>query len=86
MPHYDYVCATCNHQEEVFQKITASVLNECPKCQNSTFKRKPGGGGGLLFYGTGFYETDYNAAVKQVGKDNSSKNCCPCGDNSSCSK
>ncbi len=78
MPHYDYICTHCQYQEEKFQKITDQPLKQCPKCQNLSFQRKPGGGGGILFQGTGFYETDYNAPKKPIDSSSSatpSSNC-----------
>ncbi|MFI5342902.1 MAG: FmdB family zinc ribbon protein [Chlamydiales bacterium] len=91
MPHYDYICSDCGYIEEIFQKITDSPLNLCPKCQSSTFHRKPGRGGALIYRCTGFYETDYNspkssdAASSKPASDSSSGSCCPCGKPSSCS-
>lgn len=84
MPHYDYICDSCKHQTEVFQKISEQALTICSNCQKTTFRRKPGGGAGLHFRGTGFYETDYNSKNSEP-KTSSTKSCCPCKD-SSCSK
>jgi len=36
-----------------------AALSECPKCGKSTLKRKIGTGAGIIFKGSGFYETDY---------------------------
>lgn len=84
MPHYDYVCGECQHQQEIFQKITELPLTACPQCQSAAFRRKPGAGGGVLFRCTGFYDTDYNSAKKSE-EPSTSKSCCPCGKSSSCS-
>lgn len=87
MPHYDYYCSRCQHQvKDVFQKITDEVLKNCPDCQHPTLKRKPGGGIGLSFQGSGFYITDYKAHP-QTPSSNTEKapSCCPCGKSSSCS-
>jgi putative FmdB family regulatory protein len=59
MPHYDYKCSQCNHEEEVFQKITDEKLKVCPSCNNETFNRALASGLGLHFKGSGFYATDY---------------------------
>ena len=59
MPHYDYLCADCGHEKEIFQKMTEEALVECPQCLQQTFKRKIGAGVGLQFRGSGFYITDY---------------------------
>jgi putative FmdB family regulatory protein len=58
MPTYDYECQSCEHVFEVFQNITASPLEECPKCKGKV-KRLIGAGGGIIFKGSGFYVTDY---------------------------
>ncbi|MBU5223179.1 zinc ribbon domain-containing protein, partial [Vibrio cholerae] len=30
---YDYQCASCGHQLEAIQKISAAPLVDCPACQ-----------------------------------------------------
>lgn len=85
MPNYDYHCINCNHQEEVFQNITAAALENCPKCHQSTFKRGPGGGIGLQFKGSGFYITDYNSE-NSPEKTDSNSGSCGCGKPNGCSK
>lgn len=85
MPTYEYRCSSCKHQEDVFQKITADPLSQCPKCSNGTFMRGPGGGIGLIFKGSGFYKTEYAATPEpsegnSLSADSSSgSGCCPCG-------
>jgi predicted nucleic acid-binding Zn ribbon protein len=37
----------------------APLTTGCPKCKKGRVKRKIGGGAGLIFKGSGFYETDY---------------------------
>ncbi|MDH7516001.1 MAG: zinc ribbon domain-containing protein [Bacteroidota bacterium] len=59
MPTYEYRCRECGHFFESFQNITDSPLTDCPQCGMPTLQRLIGGGGGLLFKGTGFYLTDY---------------------------
>ena len=59
MPTYDYVCAKCGHQFEAFQSMSDAPLTKCPKCKKGRVKRLIGCGAGLVFKGTGFYETDY---------------------------
>ncbi len=58
MPTYDYQCTKCKHVFEVFQSMSAKPIRKCPEC-NSAVNRLFGSGAGLVFKGTGFYETDY---------------------------
>ena len=58
MPTYHYRCSKCGYEFEEFQPITEDPINTCPKCQ-ATPHRVISGGGGLIFKGSGFYETDY---------------------------
>jgi putative FmdB family regulatory protein len=65
MPHYDYECQKCKHVFEIYQSMTAGHLKKCPKCKGP-LKRLIGGGAGIIFKGTGFYETDYK---KKLGPE-----------------
>ncbi len=58
MPTYDYKCPKCGHRFEVFQKITAKSGAPCPKC-GAAAERQFSGSYGVVFKGSGFYETDY---------------------------
>ena len=59
MPTYEYRCTNCGHTLEEFQPMSAEPLKVCPKCGKETLKRAMGGGGGMIFKGGGFYQTDY---------------------------
>ena len=59
MPTYAYRCKSCSHEFEEFQKISEDSLKLCPSCGNETLIRIIGGGAGLHFKGSGFYQTDY---------------------------
>ena len=61
MPTYDYVCDQCEHSFEAFQRIDEEVLTDCPECGKSALRLLFGAGSGLLFKGSGFYETDYRS-------------------------
>lgn len=74
MPHYDYRCEACGHEFEAFQSISAEPLTECPACSRPRLKRLLGGGGGLLFKGSGFYATDYRSGGNSSGGCGSSGN------------
>jgi putative FmdB family regulatory protein len=59
MPTYDYECDACGAKYELFQPITAKAAKKCPKCGSHKTRRLIGAGAGLIFKGSGFYETDY---------------------------
>ena len=61
MPTYDYRCKTCGHNWEEFQRITAEATRKCPECGKLKAERVIGPGAGVLFRGSGFYETDYRS-------------------------
>ena len=61
MPNYDYKCLECGHVFEVFQSMTADPIEVCEKCGGKV-KRLIGSGAGIIFKGSGFYETDYKKA------------------------
>ncbi len=70
MPTYEYRCEKCGHAFEEFQSITAKPVKKCPKCGKLAVKRLISAGVGIIFRGSGFYETDYrseqyNAAAKK---------------------
>ena len=68
MPHYDYVCETCEKQFEVFQSMNDKRLTKCPEkgCKGKV-RRLIGTGAGLVFKGSGFYITDYRSENYKAG-------------------
>ena len=68
MPTYEYACDRCGHGFEKFQSISASRLVTCPDCGEDTLKRLIGTGGGIIFKGSGFYQTDYKNTPKNGTK------------------
>ena len=58
MPTYEYECRKFGHQFERFQSITAAPVKTCPKCKGRV-ARLLATGGGIIFKGSGFYQTDY---------------------------
>jgi putative FmdB family regulatory protein len=61
MPTYDYVCKACGHALEIFQSMSESPKRKCPACGKLKLERQIGMGAGILFKGSGFYETDYRS-------------------------
>ena len=64
MPNYSYECKECSHTFEVFHSMSSSPEVTCPKC-GAEAKKLIGTGGGVLFKGSGFYETDYKKKPKE---------------------
>lgn len=61
MPTYDYTCQECGHEMEAFHAMSAPPLTDCPACGKPALKKQIGAGAGLLFKGSGFYQTDYRS-------------------------
>ena len=76
MPTYEYECQKCGRIIEVFQRMVDEPLTEVkhtvlgsdkavkPTCYGNV-KRLIGKGSGIIFKGTGFWQTDYK---KKKGK------------------
>lgn len=63
MPTYDYVCRACDHRWELYQSIKANPVRKCPACGKLKAKREIGTGAGVIFKGSGFYQTDYRSSA-----------------------
>jgi len=67
MPTYEYECTKCGRVTEVFQSITERPRRRFKKSDNAQcqceapVKRRIGKGAGIIFKGSGFYETDYRS-------------------------
>src|SRR3954467_7738864 len=79
MPTYEYACAKCGHEFELFQSIADQPIEVCPKelCAQKKWgkgkvKKKISAGAGLIFKGSGFYITDYRSdSYKEAAKKDS---------------
>ncbi len=67
MPTYEYECTKCGKVFELFHSITEPARKKLKKddpkpCKcNAPITRLIGTGGGVIFKGSGFYETDYRS-------------------------
>lgn len=57
MPTYEYLCQTCHHRFETWQKMMDEPLTACPQCGSSI--RRVLYPAGIVFKGSGFYKTDH---------------------------
>lgn len=73
MPTYEYICENCGCEFERFQSITARPLRKCPECGKSALKRLVGTGSGIIFKGSGFYQTDYRSESYKEGEKSEKK-------------
>jgi putative FmdB family regulatory protein len=82
MPTYDYACSACGHRFEEFQSMQSEPLRKCPACKKARLERLIGAGSGVIFKGSGFYQTDYRGSSYQADakKDEAGGSCSPkCG-------
>ncbi len=84
MPTYDYLCSACEARVEYFQSMSEKPKKKCPECGASKLVRQIGAGAGILFKGSGFYQTDYRSSSYQqaAAADNKGASCA--GDAKSC--
>lgn len=73
MPTYEYKCENCEHLFEQFQTITSKPLRVCPECGKSKLNRLIGTGAGIIFKGSGFYQTDYRSENYKKAAENEKK-------------
>ena len=77
MPTYTYECKSCGLERDVFHGISARPRVRCDEC-GTMCRRLLGAGAGIIFKGSGFYETDYKTKSGKPSdsgeqKDSSSK-------------
>ena len=78
MPTYEYICDNCQYEFEQFQSIKARPIRKCPECGKLSVQRLIGAGAGVIFKGSGFYQTDYRSegykkAAESEKKDSTAK-------------
>lgn len=67
MPTYDYECKRCGKTFEHFQSISSPPLKICTCGEKGRVKRLFGTGAGIIFKGSGFYQTDYRSESYKQG-------------------
>ena len=85
MPIYAYKCSSCQHEQDVLQKVSDPPLSGCPACGAPTFAKQLTAAGFQL-KGSGWYATDFKngsarldsgtpakAAASEAGKDGGKK-------------
>jgi putative FmdB family regulatory protein len=73
MPTYEYLCEACDHAFELFHSMKDEPVKKCPKCKKLKVRRLLGTGGGIIFKGTGFYQTDYKSSGKKSDEPSAAK-------------
>jgi putative FmdB family regulatory protein len=66
MPTYEYECTQCGKILELFQSIKdrpkRTIATSCAHCHDrAPVVRRIGTGAGVIFKGSGFYQTDYRS-------------------------
>ena len=72
MPTYEYECKSCGHISDVFHSMTTKPRVKCSECGGRT-KKLIGAGAGIIFKGSGFYETDYKRKSGTNGGESGAK-------------
>jgi putative FmdB family regulatory protein len=66
MPTYEYACKACGEHLEVVQSFRDEPLVTCPACGGHL--RKVFGNIGIVFKGSGFYQTDNRSVGKRTSE------------------
>lgn len=65
MPTYEYLCPACG-VVEALQSMRDAPLTVCPQCGVEPVTRMVSRGAGVIFKGSGFWETDYNRPASEA--------------------
>ena len=68
MPTYNYKCNSCKKEVVLFHGIHEKANSDC-SCKGKLI-RVITGGSGLVFKGSGFYETDYKGVKESQTNNN----------------
>jgi len=78
MPTYEYECSKCGKKFDLFQSMKDEPIKKCPDCKGKV-DRLLGKGSGIIFKGSGFYETDYKRKTPSSGSCDSGCSGCSKG-------
>lgn len=81
MPTYVYRCDDCNHQFELFQRMSDDPIDTCPNCQSKV--RRVIHPVGVVFKGSGWYINDSRAKTSTDSTSDSKGNDAKASDASS---
>ena len=70
MPTYTYECKKCGHSQDKFHSMTVRPRVKCAEC-GGPCRKLFGAGAGIIFKGSGFYETDYKTKRGSKGDGDS---------------
>ena len=73
MPTYEYQCLKCKKKFEKLQSMMDKPLKTCVYCKKGKVERLISAGAGLIFKGSGFYQTDYKKTATDKTKEASEK-------------
>jgi len=65
MPTYEYLCKTCGHRFETWQKMSDEPLTVCPNCGAEIHRVLFATG--VVFKGSGFYSTETRVQPTENG-------------------
>jgi putative FmdB family regulatory protein len=83
MPIYAYRCSSCDHQNDVMQKMSDAPLSTCPECGKETFSKQLTAAGFQL-KGNGYYVTDFKNGPQSKNAPKAEAACAPCAAAGSC--
>jgi putative FmdB family regulatory protein len=70
MPTYEYLCKTCGHRFETWQKMSDEPLTVCPNCGAEIHRVLFANG--VVFKGSGFYSTETRAQPSETSSSEAS--------------
>ncbi len=84
MPTYQYECDACGHSFEALQSMTEAKFKKCPQCGKLKLQRLIGAGSGMIFKGSGFYQTDYKNKTTSPAEKGPKGPKAPCSGSCAC--